>query len=64
MTDNQAKIVSALRLSNTAMTQAEISSATGQTSDDVRRDCYALRDQGQVAYRSGYYSLVDRRVKV
>jgi len=64
MTDNQAKIVSALRLSNTALTQAEIAGITGQTSDDVRRDCYALGAQGQVTYRSGYYSLVDRRVKV
>jgi len=64
MTDDQAKVIQALRQSNTALTQAEIAGVTGQTSDDVRRDCYALGVQGQVAYRGGYYSLMDRRVKV
>lgn len=63
MTDDQAKIVSALRLSNTALTQAEIAGITGQTAEGVRRDCYALGAAGQVAYRGGYYSLMDRRAK-
>jgi len=61
MTENQEKILASLRQSNTALTQAEIASATGHSAEDVRRDCYALGAQGQVAYRGGYYSI--RRAK-
>lgn len=60
MTDPQARIVAALRNSNTALTQAEIAKATGTTADDTRRDCYALGAAGVINYRGGFYSLANR----
>lgn len=57
MTDSQAKIVSALRQSNTALTQAELAERTDLPARDVSECCYALGAAGFVNYRDGFYSL-------
>lgn len=61
MTDEQARIVSALRTSNTALTQAEIAHQVDRPSAEVAKDCYALGAAGVINYRGGFYSLAQRR---
>lgn len=58
MTDQQSKIVNALRKSNAALTQAELAKRTGLSAQEVREQCYALGAQGYVNYTGGNYSLV------
>jgi len=57
VTDTQAQIVTALRRSNAALTQAELAKRTKLSAQEVRENCYQLGAAGYVNYRGGFYSL-------
>lgn len=61
MTDAQARIVSAIRASNTALTQAEIADLVDAPAAEVAKDCYALGAAGVISYRGGFYQMERRR---
>lgn len=63
MTDAQARIVSALRASNTALTQAEIAHQVDGEAAEVAKDCYALGAAGVINYCGGFYSIVHGKGK-
>lgn len=58
MTDDQAKVVNALRQSNTALTQAELATRTDMDARAVAECCEALIGQRYVVKRGGFYTLV------
>jgi len=61
MTDNGAKIVTALRQANAGLTQSELARKTGLEARQVREECFALSAQGQINYIGGNYTLARQR---
>jgi DNA-binding IclR family transcriptional regulator len=57
MTDTQAKIIIAMRRSNTAMTQAEIAKATDLDASKVLSDVLALGAMGYVRKSGSFFAL-------
>lgn len=57
MTDTQAKIIVAMRRSNTAMTQAEIAKATDLDAGKVLSDILALGAAGYVRKSGSFFAL-------